>query len=151
LLEASNDPELLANGYVAQIDYLKYRERLKVHDSPWQFSETPAHIGIAPELGAHNDEILARLGYAAAQIEICGRKRSSDAEARRNAQGRVQRSSRAFAGKKVYGCEVHHTSNRRERLGFLLLILLSSRCGPRCLAPGANNQQIVQSCKTLKR
>jgi len=69
LLEASNDPDVLANGYVTEVDYPKYGQRLKVHGSPWRFSETPAHIGIAPELGAHNDEILARLGYTQAQIE----------------------------------------------------------------------------------
>src|SRR5262249_34562415 len=69
LLEASNDPDVLANGYVAEIDYPEYGKRLKVHGSPWNFSETPAKIGVAPKLGAHNDEILSRLGYAPAQIE----------------------------------------------------------------------------------
>jgi len=69
LFEASNDPDVLANGYVAEVDYPKYGKRLKVHGSPWDFSETPAQIGIAPELGAHNDEILARLGYTPAQID----------------------------------------------------------------------------------
>jgi CoA:oxalate CoA-transferase len=68
LLEASNDPDVVANGYVAEVDYPKYGKRLKVHGSPWQFSETPARIGIAPELGADNDEILAELGYTPAQI-----------------------------------------------------------------------------------
>ncbi len=69
LLEASNDPDVLANGYVVEIDYPKYGKRLKVHGSPWHFSETPAQIGIAPELGTHNDEVLAELGYTPAQIE----------------------------------------------------------------------------------
>ena len=69
LLEASNDPDVLANGYVTEVDYAKYGKRLKVHGSPWHFSETPAHIGIAPELGAQNDEILTGLGYTPAQIE----------------------------------------------------------------------------------
>ncbi|HZT87666.1 MAG TPA: CaiB/BaiF CoA-transferase family protein [Stellaceae bacterium] len=68
LLEASNDPDVVANGYVAEVDYPKYGKRLKVHGSPWQFSETPAHIGIAPELGADNDTVLADLGYTPAQI-----------------------------------------------------------------------------------
>jgi crotonobetainyl-CoA:carnitine CoA-transferase CaiB-like acyl-CoA transferase len=69
LLEASNDPDVLANRYVTEVDYPEYGKRLKVHGSPWHFSETPAHIGIAPKLGAHNDEILAALDYTPAQIE----------------------------------------------------------------------------------
>jgi crotonobetainyl-CoA:carnitine CoA-transferase CaiB-like acyl-CoA transferase len=68
LLEGSNDPDVVANGYVAEVDYPKYGKRLKVHGSPWHFSETPPKIGIAPELGQHNDEMLARIGYTTAQI-----------------------------------------------------------------------------------
>jgi crotonobetainyl-CoA:carnitine CoA-transferase CaiB-like acyl-CoA transferase len=68
LLEASNDPDVLANGYVTEIDYPKHGKRLKVHGSPWNFSETPAHVGVAPELGGHNDAALAELGYSPAQI-----------------------------------------------------------------------------------
>jgi crotonobetainyl-CoA:carnitine CoA-transferase CaiB-like acyl-CoA transferase len=68
LLEASNDPDVLANGYVAEIDYPKQGKRLKVHGTPWQFSETPAKLGIAPELGEHNDAVLGELGYSAQQI-----------------------------------------------------------------------------------
>jgi crotonobetainyl-CoA:carnitine CoA-transferase CaiB-like acyl-CoA transferase len=68
LLEASNDPDVVANGYVTEVPYAKYGKTLKVHGTPWRFSETPAHIGIAPELGAHNDEVLGGLGYSAAQI-----------------------------------------------------------------------------------
>jgi crotonobetainyl-CoA:carnitine CoA-transferase CaiB-like acyl-CoA transferase len=69
LLEAANDPDVLANGYVAEVEYPEYGKRLKVHGSPWHFSKTPSHIGIAPQLGADNDEILAELGYTPAQIE----------------------------------------------------------------------------------
>src|SRR5271163_2898653 len=69
LLEASNDPDVVANGYVAEIDYKKYGKRLKVHGSPWNFSETPAHIGVAPELGADTDAALQDIGYSPAQIE----------------------------------------------------------------------------------
>jgi crotonobetainyl-CoA:carnitine CoA-transferase CaiB-like acyl-CoA transferase len=68
LLEASNDPDVVANGYVAEVDYAQYGKRLKVHGTPWQFSETPARIGIAPELGAHNEEVLGALGYSTEQI-----------------------------------------------------------------------------------
>ncbi|WP_089722216.1 CaiB/BaiF CoA transferase family protein [Candidatus Entotheonella palauensis] len=68
LLEASNDPDVLANEYVTEVEYPKYGKSLKVHGSPWHFSETPAKIGIAPELGEHNVAILTRLGYSEAQI-----------------------------------------------------------------------------------
>src|ERR1700716_1084622 len=67
LLEASNDPDVVANGYVAEVEYPKYGKTLKVHGSPWQFSETPARIGMAPELGADNDAVLRELGYSPAQ------------------------------------------------------------------------------------
>jgi crotonobetainyl-CoA:carnitine CoA-transferase CaiB-like acyl-CoA transferase len=69
LLEAAVDPDVVANGYIAEVDYPRYGKRLKVHGSPWQFSETPAKIGIAPDLGEHNDEVLGALGYDPAQID----------------------------------------------------------------------------------
>ncbi len=40
-----------------------------MHGSPWHFSETPARIGVAPKLGADNDDVLGDLGYTPAQIE----------------------------------------------------------------------------------
>src|SRR3984957_2727954 len=69
LLEASNDPDVVANGYVTEVDYPKHGKRLKVHGTPWQFSETPALIGTAPELGADNDTVLNDIGYSPAQIQ----------------------------------------------------------------------------------
>ena len=69
LLEASNDPDVVANGYVTEVEYPAYGKTLKVHGSPWNFSETPARPGIAPELGADNDEVLGDLGYTPAQID----------------------------------------------------------------------------------
>jgi crotonobetainyl-CoA:carnitine CoA-transferase CaiB-like acyl-CoA transferase len=69
MLEASQDPDVLANNYVTDVDYPAFGKRLKVHGSPWQFSETPPSIGIAPTLGEHTDEILTGLGYNEAQIE----------------------------------------------------------------------------------
>jgi crotonobetainyl-CoA:carnitine CoA-transferase CaiB-like acyl-CoA transferase len=68
MLEAASDPDVLANGYVSEVDYLKHGKRLRVHGTPWSFSETPASIGIAPELGQHNDEVLTSLGLSEAEI-----------------------------------------------------------------------------------
>ena len=68
MLEASIDPDVVANGYVAELDYPEYGKSLKVLGTPWQFSETPAEIGRAPKLGQHNDEVMARLGYSAGEI-----------------------------------------------------------------------------------
>jgi crotonobetainyl-CoA:carnitine CoA-transferase CaiB-like acyl-CoA transferase len=68
LLEASNDPDVLANGYVTEVDYPQHGKTLKVHGTPWHFSETPARIGVAPQLGEHNDEVLGGLGYSEEQI-----------------------------------------------------------------------------------
>src|SRR5487761_1191399 len=68
LLEAADDPDVLANGYVTEIAYPEYGKTLKVHGSPWHFSATPAQIGVAPKLGADNAEILAGLGYTSDQI-----------------------------------------------------------------------------------
>lgn len=68
MLEASNDPDVIANGYVTHVDYPKYGRKLKVHGTPWQFSETPARPGIAPELGEHNEAVLGELGYGPDRI-----------------------------------------------------------------------------------
>ena len=67
MLEASNDPDVLANGHVTHVDHPKHG-KLKVHGTPWRFSETPAKPGIAPELGEHNDAVLGELGYTSAEV-----------------------------------------------------------------------------------
>jgi crotonobetainyl-CoA:carnitine CoA-transferase CaiB-like acyl-CoA transferase len=69
LLEAASDPDVVANGYVAEIDYPEYGKRLKVHGSPWHFSQTPVRIGIAPKLGADTDDLLAEIGYSPGEID----------------------------------------------------------------------------------
>jgi crotonobetainyl-CoA:carnitine CoA-transferase CaiB-like acyl-CoA transferase len=67
MLEASNDPDVIANGHVTHVEHPRHG-KLKVHGTPWRFSETPAKPGIAPELGEHNDAVLGALGYDAAAV-----------------------------------------------------------------------------------
>ena len=69
LLEASNDPDVLANGYVTEVEYPKHGKKLKVHGSPWHFSQTPPRIGVAPELGEHTEAVLKEIGYSAGDIQ----------------------------------------------------------------------------------
>lgn len=69
LLEAADDPDALANGYVAEVAYPEHGKTAKVHGSPWKFSETPARIGVAPKLGEHTDALLTGLGYSETEID----------------------------------------------------------------------------------
>jgi len=67
LAEAAKDPDVVLNKYVVDVQHPKYGV---IHEvgSPWEFSETPVNIGVAPELSQHTDEILKGLGYSDAQI-----------------------------------------------------------------------------------
>src|SRR5260370_38712723 len=75
LLEASNDPDVIANGYVTEVAYPKHGKKLKVHGTPWQFSETPAQPGIAPQLGEHNKSVLGELRYGDGEIADLAKRR----------------------------------------------------------------------------
>ncbi|MBA46618.1 MAG: CoA transferase [Dehalococcoidia bacterium] len=70
MIEASNDPDIIANNYVTDVYYPEIDKTLKVHGTPWKFSETPSIIGKAPKLGANNHEILKDIGYSAEDIRI---------------------------------------------------------------------------------
>ena len=69
MLETANDPDVLANGYITEIEYPEYNKTVKVHGSPWKFSETPVNIGVAPRLGEHTVDVLNRIGYTSAEIK----------------------------------------------------------------------------------
>jgi len=68
LLEASVDPDVIANNYVIEVDHPKVG-KVKEVGFPWKFYKTPAKAGIAPELGEHNNEVYKGLGYSDADIE----------------------------------------------------------------------------------
>lgn len=68
LLEASKDPDVIANNYVIEVDHPRVG-KIKEVGFPWKFSKTPAKAGIAPELGEHNNEVYKGLGYSDADIE----------------------------------------------------------------------------------
>ena len=69
MLEASNDPNIVENNYVAEVWYPELNKKMKVHGTPWKFSKTPANIKRAPKLGEHNRDILSKLGYNEDEIK----------------------------------------------------------------------------------
>jgi len=68
LLEASVDPDVIANDYIIEVDHPRVG-KIKEVGLPWKFHKTPAKAGIAPELGEHNNEVYKGLGYSDADIE----------------------------------------------------------------------------------
>ena len=68
MLEASSDPNIVENNYVQELYHSGLDENVKIHGTPWKFSETPSNPGFAPKLGFHNDEILSNLGYSEEDI-----------------------------------------------------------------------------------
>jgi len=69
MIEASKDPDIIANNYVKDVYYPEIDKTLKVHGTPWKFSETPSIIGKAPKLGADNHGILKEIGYSEEDIK----------------------------------------------------------------------------------
>jgi len=63
VLEASRDPDVIANKYIIEVDHPK-AGKIKEVGFPWKFSEFTPKAGIAPELGEHNLQILRNIGYS---------------------------------------------------------------------------------------
>jgi crotonobetainyl-CoA:carnitine CoA-transferase CaiB-like acyl-CoA transferase len=60
-LEAANDPQVRANGYLAKVTDAEGNERELV-TSPVQFDESPPMLVRAPQFAEHTDEILREIG-----------------------------------------------------------------------------------------
>ena len=67
VMEVANDPQLRANGFIAQLVDADGKDRELVLN-PVQFDETPPTITRAPLFAEHTDEILAELGRDTEQI-----------------------------------------------------------------------------------
>ena len=63
----ADDPSLRATGTVVEVDHPKRGKYLTV-GSPIKLSDRPTEVKRSPLLGEHTDEVLAELGYSAAEI-----------------------------------------------------------------------------------
>jgi crotonobetainyl-CoA:carnitine CoA-transferase CaiB-like acyl-CoA transferase len=67
-LEVTHDEQAIANDFFGEMEIAGHG-KIKVLNNPIKLSETPAVIKCrAPELGEHTAELMARLGYDAAEV-----------------------------------------------------------------------------------
>lgn len=69
LIEVVNDPQVVANHYLADITQ-PAGDVVSVVRAPVQFDEQVPALHPAPALGAHTDEILAGLGYSDERVQF---------------------------------------------------------------------------------
>src|ERR1700693_3450749 len=65
--ELANEPSLRKTGTIVEVDHPKRGKYLTV-GNPIKMSDSPTEVKRSPLLGEHTDEVLAELGYAAADI-----------------------------------------------------------------------------------
>ena len=65
--ELINEPSLRKTGTVVEVDHPQRGKYLTV-GNPIKMSDSPTEVKRSPLLGEHTDEVLAELGYAAADI-----------------------------------------------------------------------------------
>jgi len=65
-----DDPHIAAMGYLQHVPFPGAPRDVPIVDTPFRMSATPGSIRRrAPLLGEHTDEVLAEIGYSAAEIE----------------------------------------------------------------------------------
>lgn len=70
------DPQVIAGGYMKDVDYPGMDRPAPLSETPVRLSETPGEIRHrAPTLGEHTDQILTELGYSPDEIEDLRAKR----------------------------------------------------------------------------
>jgi len=68
--EVANDPQVLANGYITEVERGNGRLAVKMVALPVIFNKTPSRIrGLAPEFGQHTEEVLLEAGCSWEEIE----------------------------------------------------------------------------------
>ena len=65
--EISEDPSLRASGTIVEVDHPTRGKYLTV-GNPIKLSDSATEVTRSPLLGEHTDEVLAQLGYSAADI-----------------------------------------------------------------------------------
>ena len=65
--EIADEPSLRATGTVVEVDHPTRGKYLTV-GNPIKLSDSPSDVKRSPLLGDHNEEVLAELGYSAADV-----------------------------------------------------------------------------------
>ena len=65
--EIADDPALRANGTIVEVDH-PGRGRYTTVGNPIKMSDSPTEVTRSPLLGEHTDDVLAWLGYGAAEV-----------------------------------------------------------------------------------
>jgi formyl-CoA transferase len=65
--ELANEPSLRKSGTIVEVDHPRRGKYLTV-GNPIKMSDSPTEVTRSPLLGEHTDEVLAELGYAAADV-----------------------------------------------------------------------------------
>ena len=72
--ELANEPSLRKTGTIVEVDHPKRGKYLTV-GNPIKLSDSSTEVKRSPLLGEHTDEVLAELGYAAADVAVLRSKK----------------------------------------------------------------------------